>query len=165
MIPSTKELLELASDIRMMPIFSEKVLEDYAHDTENGNKNFALARQYENVGQIASAIGLYLRCAELTNDNNLAYESLLRMGLCYIELGNTDSNSKDYEQKTGRDAHVEIAYQNAISLLPDRPEAYQLMSMFFELKQDWHQVYTWARMGLTKFTFTGSRKSMVGRAF
>ena len=112
-------------------------LNDYIYDTENPQKNFDLALEYEEEGQTASAIGLYLRCAEITDDNNLAYESLIRMGLCFLRQGQ-------------RDAHVKIAFQNALSLLPERPEAYYLMSYYYEMINNYHEVYTWAKIGLTK---------------
>tara|TARA_R110000751_G_scaffold263489_1_gene362745 strand:+ start:1067 stop:3193 length:2127 start_codon:yes stop_codon:yes gene_type:complete len=118
----------------------EEKLNDYNFDTQNALKNFALALEYEEIGQTASAIGLYLRCAEITSNKNLAYESLLRIGICYIEQG-------------GRNTHVKIAYQNAISLLPDRPEGYNLMSLLFEGTNDYHEVYTWSKMGLHKCIF------------
>jgi|TARA_R110000824_G_scaffold154396_5_gene326500 hypothetical protein len=118
----------------------EEKLKDYIYDTENPMKNFDLAQEYELLGQTASAIGLYLRCAEITDNDNLAYEALLRMGICYITQGK-------------RDAHVKIAYQNAIGLLPERPEAYNLMSIYFESINDYHEVYAWAKMGLTACNF------------
>ena len=118
----------------------EEKLKDYIYDTENPMKNFDLAQEYELLGQTASAIGLYLRCAEITDNDNLAYEALLRMGICYITQGK-------------RDAHVKIAYQNAIGLLPERPEAYNLMSIYFESINDYHEVYAWAKMGLKKVYF------------
>ena len=115
-------------------------LNDYIFDTENDIKNFRLAQEYEKIGQTASAIGLYLRCAEITDNAEISYEALLRMGICYIEQGE-------------RDAHVEIAYNNAIGLLPYRPEGYNLMSRFYELRGEHHNLYMWARMGLTKANF------------
>ena len=56
-------------------------LNDYIFDTENDIKNFRLAQEYEKIGQTASAIGLYLRCAEITDNAEISYEALLRMGI------------------------------------------------------------------------------------
>ena len=102
---------------------------------------FQVGLEYEKMGQTASAIGFFHQCAEraLHNDE-LGYEALLRMSLCYQKQG-------------GRKAHEKIALSHAISLLPDRPEAYYLMSSVCERqgREDnfvrWFDAYMFACIG------------------
>ena len=55
---------------------------EYVQDTENDTANFDLAVWYNNQGHLSPACSYYLRCAELTKDNSLAYECLLRLYNC-----------------------------------------------------------------------------------
>jgi FkbM family methyltransferase len=97
--------------------------------------NYECARAYESEGQTSAAIGFYLRAAERTNDKNLAYECLCRVGLCF-------------EKQTKRDNTVRVFYNHALHLLPKRPEAYFLLARHYERKNDHIFGYMYADMGL-----------------
>ena len=95
----------------------EDLLLQFINDPYNDINNFELGYCYENIGQTASALSYYLRCAEFTNDKKLACECLLRMSLCLSKQGN-------------RDTMEIVCIQHAISILPDSPEANYLMSLY-----------------------------------
>lgn len=102
----------------------EKTLLEYVENSDNPEINFWLGVQYENLNQTASAISLYLRCAERSNDKELQYESLIRSGLCFRKQGDRLISQKS-------------CWQNAIYTLSNRPEAYMFMSQVFA-SQDQH---------------------------
>lgn len=112
---------------------------DFALDTQNPDKSYALGLEYENLGQTASAITYYLRCAERTQSEILAYECLIRMALCFERQGN-------------RSLTVRMILRHAICLLPKRPEAYYFMSRSFEMsggQPEKVDSYTWSQLGLS----------------
>ena len=51
----------------------------------NPGVNFDTGLYYESLGQTAAALSFYLRCAELTDDDLLAYEALLKTYRCVAE--------------------------------------------------------------------------------
>lgn len=106
----------------------------YISDPKNGEYNFSLARWYENQGHTAAAAGFYIRTTEFSSDNLLIYEALLRIAICFTKQG-------------GRTAIVKGALLRAVSLFPDRPEAYFLLSQAYEVNKEWQEAYTWACMG------------------
>ena len=61
----------------------EKQLREFVFDPYNQEKNFNLGYTYENLGHTAAAITYYVRSAEYGNDDDLTYEALIRVGLCY----------------------------------------------------------------------------------
>ena len=93
----------------------QEKLEQYIEAPTVPEHSFEIGYEYELIGQYASAMGYYLKCAENTDSDLLAYECLVRKALCFRKLG-------------GREAHVQINCQHAISLMPGRPEAYNLLS-------------------------------------
>ena len=110
----------------------------FATDTENADHNYNLAIIYDLLGQTAAAISYFLRAAERTEDKNLSYECLLRIGSCFDKQG-------------GRSNTVRGIFEQAIVLLPKRPEAYFLLSRFYERtngSQDHVHGYLFAEMGL-----------------
>jgi hypothetical protein len=113
----------------------------YAKDTENAELNYQCGIAYESIGQTAAAISYFLRAAERTNDNNLAYECLLKIGLCF-------------ERQGDRGNTVRGAYQHAVCLLPNRPEAYFLLARHYERGgHDYVTAYMYAHLGLTTADF------------
>jgi len=112
-----------------------KELLDYIKDSDKDKTNFNLALWYENQKHLAPACSYYLRCAELTKDENLAYECLLRLYLCYYNLSN-------------RGYTCENLLKSAINLKPKSPEAYFFLSQFFERKQNWMDGYLYASIAL-----------------
>jgi len=117
-----------------------ELISTYALNTEDANRNYNLAIFYESIGQTAAAISFFLRAAERTDDTNLAYECLLKIGLCF-------------EKQTGRNNSVRGAYKHAICLMPKRPEAYFLLARYYERTQDHVDAYTHAEMGLVVADF------------
>jgi tetratricopeptide (TPR) repeat protein len=103
----------------------------------NAELNFKIAKEYEDIGQLATAISFYLKCAEFNIEKNktLAYFSLLRAGDCFQKQGQ-------------RDYSVSNSYLQAIQLMPHRPEAYLYLSRFHERLGHWQECYTFAEIGL-----------------
>jgi hypothetical protein len=89
------------------------------NDVEN---NFSLARYYHDIGQTASAVSYYIRTAERTDDLLLRYECLLHAANCFEKQGT-------------RRFTVKGILQQAISILPNRPEAYYLLSKLQEYNE------------------------------
>jgi hypothetical protein len=104
-------------------------------DTENAEKNYNLAKWYENQGHTAPAHTYYLRAAERAEDDNLAYQALIRASFCYKSQGSRDGTEK-------------VLLENALNLLPQRPEAYYFLSLLYERKTEWQNAYTYANLGL-----------------
>lgn len=111
-------------------------LYNYIQDPENSEYNFLLGLEYEKIGQTASAISYYLRAADRTEDLCLAYESLIRMSFCFNKQGN-------------RWYTVKSLLHHAITVLPERPEAYYLISRYEEWNKNYYEAYTHANTSLT----------------
>jgi hypothetical protein len=65
----------------------------------------------------------------------LTYTSLLKLSLCL-------SRQKDRNATVGNTLH------HALAFLPGRPEAYFLLSRFYEQRKEWQKSYTFAEIGL-----------------
>lgn len=118
----------------------EKLLTEYTLDTENPEINFSLGLWYENNNHISPATSFYLRCAERSEDKNLAYEALIRCYFCYDKQGLRTVTSRG------------LLY-NAQTLLPDRPEVYYLMNLIAEKNYWWQDCYINAEMALRHCKF------------
>jgi hypothetical protein len=116
-------------------MFLQTNINNYLSDPYDPMYNFNLALTYETQGHTASAAGYFLRCAEFSKDDLLCYESLLRMSLCFQRQG-------------GRVFTTKGVLLRAISLIPDRPEGYFLLSRLYEQNKDWQEAYTYATLGL-----------------
>jgi len=128
--------LEFSEDCWMYQVKSiSNELIDYSLDTENAEKNYNLAKWYESQGHTAPAHSYYLRAAERSGDNLLAYTALIRGSFCYGAQKLRDSSEK-------------VLLENALVLLPKRPEAYYFLSLIYERKQEWQQSYIYATLGL-----------------
>jgi hypothetical protein len=98
--------------------------------------NFKVALTYQKLNQTASAVSFYLRCAEYgEKDSLLTYTSLLKISQCFND-------------QTGREFSVSNCILQAISVNPNRPEAWLLLSKFHESVSQWQEVYTYAHVGL-----------------
>tara|TARA_R110000824_G_scaffold386186_1_gene580729 strand:+ start:2378 stop:3109 length:732 start_codon:yes stop_codon:yes gene_type:complete len=106
-------------------------IEEYILDPDEPTNSFAVGYEYELIGQYASAMGYYLKCAELTDDDKLAYECLLRKAQCYDALPD-------------RQSHFRNCCLLAVGLLPSRPEAYHLLSIHYERQSLWQESHAWA---------------------
>jgi tetratricopeptide (TPR) repeat protein len=112
----------------------EQALLNYVDDPRKPINNFMLGTIYEEKGHFAAAIGFYLRTAEYSEDKNLIYESLLRVAICLEIQGK-------------RMCPLKGALLRAVSVSPERPEAYFLLSRIYEITKDWHLSYAWATAG------------------
>jgi hypothetical protein len=113
------------------------LLNQYVSNPDDDEINFSLALYYDNIGQTAAALSFYLRCAERSTDDLLKYESLIRGSMCFDKQGT-------------RGFTVKGLLQHAISILPKRPEAYYLLSRFFERDSKdghWNDGYMIASIG------------------
>lgn len=107
---------------------------EYIKDVEKDLSNFELGCWYEEKSQLSPASSFYLRCAELTKDENLEYECLIRLYICYLRL-------------SGRVSTCETILKQAISKSPQKPEAYFLLSQLNEGK-NWIDSYMYSCLGL-----------------
>lgn len=113
----------------------EQLLSEYSVDTENAELNFKMGLWYEYNKQDAAALSYYIRAAERSKDDNLAYESLIHGAYCYDRQGT-------------RDMSVKGILQQALCLLPKRPEAYYHLSNFCRKRCQWQDCYIYANNGL-----------------
>lgn len=110
----------------------------YVMSPKDGFICFKLAYEYEKLKQYSSAI-LYYEMAIDYLDNDLKYECYLRIYNCVNVLG-------------GRDNFRIKNLNRAISLYPNRSEAYFLLSLDYENSRRWEELYMVSRIGyeLTK---------------
>ena len=113
------------------------LIESASHDMFNPELNFYIAKKYEELEQAASAVSFYLRAAEYGYDTHplTAYTSLLRISIIFQNQGD-------------RNHTVTNTLFQAIAYLPDRPEAYFLLSRFYEQSASWQESYSYACLGL-----------------
>lgn len=118
----------------------EQLVVDASSDPLNPVKNFNIAMEYEQLGQTASAVGFYLRAAEYgyKDEPLITYMSLLKISVCI-------------EGQKDRKHTVSNVILQALAYLPSRPEAYFLLSKFFEKDLNWQECYTYATLGLETF--------------
>lgn len=113
----------------------EVLLTQYALDPENPEHNFNLGIWYETEGHNSAALSYFLRCAERTSNNLLAYESLIHASNSYDRQGTRDQTSKGL-------------LQQALCVMPRRPEAYYLLSRFSEKRQWWQDCYILSQLAI-----------------
>jgi hypothetical protein len=115
----------------------EALVVQLATDPFNPQLNFELGLAYEDINQNASAVSFYLRCAEYGTafDPEIIYTSLIRIAGCLA-------------RQSDRKHSMTGALLHAIAYWPERPEAYFLMSQYFERTQQWQEAYSWACIGL-----------------
>ena len=112
-----------------------KSLLKYINEPYNDMNNFNLAYHYEDINQTAAALSYYLRCAEFTKNKDLSYECLLRMSKCLDKQKNRSNK--------------ELAcIKHAISILPNRLEAYYIISLYHSYRNNWLDAYMYACIGL-----------------
>lgn len=113
------------------------LLDNFVNDPESEENNWNLALYYHSIGHTASAVSYYLRTAERAKDDLLKYEALLRASMCF-------------EVQGCRSFSVKGLLQHAVSLLPRRPEAYYMLSRYYEKAKDdghWNDCYMIASIG------------------
>ena len=112
----------------------QELLNYFISNPEEADINFKLANYYNSIGQTASAVSYYIRTSERTSDTKRAYSCLLAAANCFDSQG-CRSNS------------VRGMLKNAIALLPSRPEAYFLLSQFYEKEANYQDSYLIASIG------------------
>ena len=110
-------------------------LHKFIKNPDNEISNFELGKSYYDLKQYATAFNYLFRAAELAEDKNLAYRSLLLCGLCLEKQGN-----RKY-------ATVGL-YLQAKALLPMRPEANYLCARSYYRHSEWFECYTECRSSL-----------------
>lgn len=115
----------------------KQLVEKAAFQPFDPNTNLLIGEEYLKINQTASAVSFYLRAAEYGYDThpNIVYSALLRISLCF-------------EKQKGRGHSSLTSILQAISYLPNRPEAYFHLSRFYERGGEWQEAYTYADIGL-----------------
>jgi hypothetical protein len=127
-----KDIVREETNLDVLPL--NIALMDFILDPKSPINNFILGLRYDELGHTASAASYYLRTAELSSDDLLSYEALLRLSICFQKQGS-------------RNFTVTGVLLRAISLIPSRPEAYFLLSRIYALTMHWQESYTWAVLG------------------
>ena len=128
----------------------KKQLYKYVNNPMDPSINFDLGLEYENIGQTAAALSFYLRCAELTDDKTVAYESILKTHKCVAK-------------QTRRPVWEQEQLITALTHLPQRPEAYLLLSLWHSAREEWKASNSYAVQGLEMANLTlAPLKSDVG---
>jgi hypothetical protein len=118
-----------------------EALTQLATNTEDPLLNFRVAHAYHERGQTAAAISFYLRCAERTSYDELAYICLLQMSKCFAAQKN-------------RNFTVKYLIKCAISILPRRPEGYYYLCKFYENSNENYDCYTASKIALEVCDFS-----------
>ena len=119
----------------------EILLTKYSLDPENPQSNFNVGLWYEREGHTAPALSYFLRAAERFEDQNMAYESIIKCHHCYDKQGT-------------RDGTAISLLQQALCLMPNRPEAYFLLARFHEKRTQWSDCYKYSSLGLSVCDFS-----------
>lgn len=110
------------------------LLHNFIDNPEDVKNNTNLAVYYDSIGQTASAVSYYLRAAERTQCDKIKYQCILRSAICFTTQGS-------------RNFTVKGLLQHALAILPSRPEAYFLLSRFYEKEEKYHDSYLIASIG------------------
>lgn len=118
-------------------------LEYFAYNIDDPTANFDLATEYEMIGNTSSALTHYLRAAERTEDELLAYEALVCASVCISLQGD-----RGFTQ-----SHL---LKQAICVMPERPEAYFFLCKYYESKKENYDCYFLANiaLGMCDFSFS-----------
>jgi FkbM family methyltransferase len=116
-------------------MINQAILNEYIYDSENDEKNYNLALEYERCGQLASALTFYLRTADRTDNDNLRYVCLIKLGILFQKSGNRNMSAK-------------YMFQSAISLFPNNPQAYIYLARLHESVTEYNDCYTVCNIAL-----------------
>jgi FkbM family methyltransferase len=118
----------------MLELDLQELLNKFIQNPDNWETNFYLGIYYDDIGQTASAVSYYLRTAERSDVKLIKYQCLLRSGLCFSKQG-------------CRNTTVKGLFQHALTIAPERPEGYFLLSRFYERENNHHDAYLIASIG------------------
>lgn len=116
-------------------MIEQAILNEYINDPENCENNYKLALQYEKYNQLASALSFFLRAADRTEDNNLKYICLIKLGIIFQKSGNRNMSAK-------------YMFQAAISILPNNPQAYIYLARLHRMVGEYNDCYTVCNIAL-----------------
>lgn len=126
-----------------------KNIEDFIDNPYDANSSFQLAEHYFSNGHYASAMSFYLRTAEFSKDADRTYEAVLMV-------------AKSLSSLTRRPVTELGLWLNAIINQPGRPEAYLFLSEYYERQKNYHQMYTYAVLGLRNQVYAKPVTSNLG---
>jgi len=95
----------------------KELVTKHAMDSKDPLIIFDLAKEYDNLGQGAMAVSLYIKAGDLTDDDLLQYKCAIRAAKCYGRQGR-------------RWITVKSLLKRAIRLFPARPEAYYWLCQY-----------------------------------
>jgi len=107
---------------------------NYAMKPTDASRNFNIAETYHEMKQYASAVSFYIRAAELTDDENMKYVSLINSADCFSQQG-----SRFYT--------VEGLLQYAITIDGNKSTAYEKIANFYLKQKKWRECLLYATQG------------------
>lgn len=112
------------------------LLNEHILHPKNPQKTYNLARQYDIEGQGAAAVSLYLRTAQLEEeDKELQFRSMFYAGRCYHRQGSRWNTALSL-------------YQHACNIKPNSPMVHYFLAIMYVEKEDWHKVIMHCELGL-----------------
>ena len=112
----------------------EGLIKDYINVGYDSELMLKIAKEYHKIGQTASAVTFYFKVAENSTDD-VAYDCLINIGECFSAQKN-------------REGTVRIMYYHAINLIPERYEAYYLLSKNWAYCSDNQSAYYFIKQAL-----------------
>ena len=122
---------------------------NFVNDPNDSKKNFRLAWNYYNINQTAIAFSYFHRCAEFTNNNLLASESLLWCSKC-LDIQKSRSQ-KEYDM-----------ILHAISVSPRTPHGYYIKCLYHNFRNEMTECYTTASIALEIIDDTHKFREYIG---
>jgi len=101
----------------------------YAKDVENPALNFEMGLSFYRQGHYPSALNFFLRAAELSEDNHFVYKTCLLVSECLRLRGNRQYALRGF-------------LLHAISILPERPEAWFLYIRLYKESAEWQECFS-----------------------
>ena len=126
----------------------QQKLEAHILDSKNPFKIYDLAKEYDKLENGAMGVSLYLKAADITEDKNLQYKSLIGIGLCY-------------DRQRDRNHTSEGAFLDAAALLPERPEAHYHLCTIYEKMRAWKRCLLHANLGLATQHVTAENEELL----
>lgn len=114
--------------------YKDTLVTDFVNDPYNPLTQFNLAEYYYSQKQYSSALGLYSRSAEYSDDHDFEYQSHYMMSSCLAGMGR-------------RDNAEELMWLKTISIDKDRPEGYLALSRYYSWRNNPNKAYLYAKMG------------------
>lgn len=112
-----------------------KELVDYINNPKSSEACFNLAEWYYKQAQWASALTYYLKVTEIDDNKDLTYFSLIKGGRGLHKQGRQTYQAKGM-------------YLQAISVLPNRTEAYFWLSKTYTELREWYEAMAIAEIGM-----------------